>query len=679
MGLSSAIEWWEEWQLRILALSSMGIQVFLFFSAMMRKRAIPSWFRSIVWLAYLGSDATVIYAMASLFNRHKNQDYTNSFKVQGSYSLEVFWAPILLIHLGGQDVITAYNIEDNELWRRQVLTTVSQITVSVYVFYKSWWLDIIHSDLRMMQAAMQMFVFGVLKCIEKPWALRSASINMLVSSNSLITKIEKSNEEGDSIDISLESYVEEARKFVLNPSDVDGNRCHFKPYMLFVDLSLPYSLRLSILKTLWIRDDVHLLLQEELAHTFHRLYTKLRTLVPDHHVVWSTDWKNIPKSPRSIRSVLESISRILRILGLFFLFEASGIFLLSHKEVYKSNDIKVTYVLLCCTTMIEFLSLFGWVYTNIFRKNPPWSYKVSQCRLIGNYVGSSIKPCDSSGSIIVLVLQHVKSGWKDYITNVASYRMFNDNRGQWSLQRNNCDNEDLAWSVRAPFDESVLLWHLATDLCLLSEGYTNEGATRSIEISNYMMYLLLNNPDMLMAGTKRSLFTTAIHELKGIIGDETLEDIDLAHKIIAKMESSEGCPSFIHNACVLSKALLCLDNTKMWEVIEGVWVEMLCFSASRCRGYLHAKSLGNGGELLTFVWLLLLQMGMEPLAEKLQRAEIPKRGGNGAASAASLSSDKSLALQRKKTEVPSGDEGNIADVPSTSNDSIVIDIGDNAS
>ncbi|KAF2912583.1 hypothetical protein DAI22_10g022500 [Oryza sativa Japonica Group] len=491
--------------------------------------------------------------MASLFNRHKNQDYTNSFKVQGSYSLEVFWAPILLIHLGGQDVITVYNIEDNELWRRQVLTTVSQVIVSVYVFYKSWWLDIIHSDLRMMQAAMQMFVFGVLKCIEKPWALRSASINMLVSSNSLITKIEKSNE-GDSIDISLESYVEEARKFVLNPSDIDGNRCHFKPYMLFVDLSLPYSLRLT-----------------------------------------------------------------------------SGIFLLSHKEVYKSNDIKVTYVLLCCTTMIEFLSLFGWVYTNIFRNNPPWSYKVSQCRLIGNYVGSSIKPCDSSGSIIVLVLQHVKSGWKDYITNVASYRMFNDNRGQWSLQRNNCGNEDLAWSLRAPFDESVLLWHLATDLCLLSEGYTNEGATRSIEISNYMMYLLLNNPDMLMAGTKRSLFTTAIHELKGIIGDETLEDIDLAHKIIAKMESSEGCPSFIHNACVLSKALLCLDNTKMWEVIEGVWVEMLCFSASRCRGYLHAKSLGNGGELLTFVWLLLLQMGMEPLAEKLQRAEILKRGGNGAA------------------------------------------------
>ena len=31
---------------------------------------------------------------------------------------------------------------------------------------------------------------------------------------------------------------------------------------------------------------------------------------------------------------------------------------------------------------------------------------------------------------------------------------------------------------------------------------------------------------------------------------------------------------------------------RMWEVIQGVWVEMLCFSAGRYLGYFHAKSLG---------------------------------------------------------------------------------------
>ena len=37
------------------------------------------------------------------------------------------------------------------------------------------------------------------------------------------------------------------------------------------------------------------------------------------------------------------------------------------------------------------------------------------------------------------------------------------------------------------------------------------------------------------------------------------------------------------------------DN-EMWKVIQGVWVEMLCFSAGRCRGHLHATSLCKGGE-----------------------------------------------------------------------------------
>jgi hypothetical protein len=43
---------------------------------------------------------------------------------------------------------------------------------------------------------------------------------------------------------------------------------------------------------------------------------------------------------------------------------------------------------------------------------------------------------------------------------------------------------------------------------------------------------------------------------------------------------------------------------------------MLCFSASRCRGYLHAKSLGTGGEYLSYVWLLLWFMVLESVAER---------------------------------------------------------------
>ncbi|RLM69338.1 hypothetical protein C2845_PM17G11840 [Panicum miliaceum] len=70
-------------------------------------------------------------------------------------------------------------------------------------------------------------------------------------------------------------------------------------------------------------------------------------------------------------------------------------------------------------------------------------------------------------------------------------------------------------------------------------------------------------------------------------------------------------------------------DDEMWKVIQGVWVEMLCFSAGRCRGYLHATSLGKGGEYLSYVWLLLSYMGMETMAERTQRTELPAEGDAG--------------------------------------------------
>ncbi|KAG5051701.1 hypothetical protein JHK87_003899 [Glycine soja] len=43
--------------------------------------------------------------------------------------LLAFWAPIFLIHLGGPDTITAYALEDNELWLRHFVGLLSQTTL----------------------------------------------------------------------------------------------------------------------------------------------------------------------------------------------------------------------------------------------------------------------------------------------------------------------------------------------------------------------------------------------------------------------------------------------------------------------------------------------------------------------------------------------------------------------
>ncbi|GJN34682.1 hypothetical protein PR202_gb23367 [Eleusine coracana subsp. coracana] len=60
MGLSSVVDWWEVSQLHVLVLSSLITQWILFISSIGRRFAIPWWLRSVIWLAYLGSDALVI-------------------------------------------------------------------------------------------------------------------------------------------------------------------------------------------------------------------------------------------------------------------------------------------------------------------------------------------------------------------------------------------------------------------------------------------------------------------------------------------------------------------------------------------------------------------------------------------------------------------------------------------
>jgi hypothetical protein len=105
VDLSSAVQWWEEWQLRILVLGSLFLQfVLLFIGSMMRHARIPM-LRLCMWLAYLGADALAIYALAALFNRHKKTPAAGGrWRPAGG----VLWAPVLLIHLGGgQHAFTA--------------------------------------------------------------------------------------------------------------------------------------------------------------------------------------------------------------------------------------------------------------------------------------------------------------------------------------------------------------------------------------------------------------------------------------------------------------------------------------------------------------------------------------------------------------------------------------------
>lgn len=260
---------------------------------------------------------------------------------------------------------------------------------------------------------------------------------------------------------------------------------------------------------------------------------------------------------------------------------------------------------------------------------------------------------------------------KKYVQDVDTYRRFSDSRGEWTLHNEGAlrkgdelqqeralrrevelrkkegffTNTGLVSSLRRPFDESVIVWHLATDLCFFHHADNgSEDNRRCREISNYMAYLLFVNPEMLVPGARRRVFNVAYQQVRQtLVEDEPPEDEDdltkkkvpvggmedMARRIIFKMEeSADGTgPGLVRDAWELARELIDLGGDtdegkeKMWRVIRGAWVEMLCFSAGRCRGFLHAKNLGTGGEYLTYVWLLRAYMGMETLAQRIQITE----------------------------------------------------------
>ncbi|KAK3123028.1 hypothetical protein QOZ80_8AG0622670 [Eleusine coracana subsp. coracana] len=277
--------------------------------------------------------------------------------------------------------------------------------------------------------------------------------------------------------------------------------------------------------------------------------------------------------------------------------------------------------------------------------------KVARCVGLKDYVDQHwyVEQCSSSFAITKLVIAQVKAGWKDYIHGVSTYWAFNDRRGQLTLEQEGCYSE-LCWAVEGPFDETVLVWHIATDICFFFDKRDNDldfmcckeeshercgawckGSTHynaaicCREISNYMVYLLVVSPDMLMAGTRASMFSDARKELGKLFKNDkqSSQKLCFAREIYKRTHSSEDATpeeAIIPRATKLASQLLAFDDKKRWRVIQGVWVEVLCFSASRCRGYLHAKSLGSGGEYLSYVWLLLWYLGLESVAERQQRS-----------------------------------------------------------
>uniref|UniRef100_J3L7X6 DUF4220 domain-containing protein n=1 Tax=Oryza brachyantha TaxID=4533 RepID=J3L7X6_ORYBR len=667
---------WGEWEIRVLLLSSLSLQVFLLFTGGLRKRNVAAWLHFMLWLAYLLADSIAIYALGNLSQNQKLCS-NGSPHGAGDMHLLVFWAPFLILHLGGQDTITAFAIEDNELWLRHLLSLVSQIALALYVYWPP------PPPAGLLAPAILMFVSGVVKYAERTWALKSASMSSLRSS--MLTRPDP----GPNYAKSMEEYHSSKEaglhaEIVIVPERppddninvqeehmeygelvVKAHRFFHTFRRLFVDLILSFQDRtdsLAFFRRLQ-RDQAYKVVEIELLLMYESLHSK----------------SSVIHGPTG---------RYLRIFTLATPVISLLIFSGTDKASYKPVDVAVSYVLLGGAIFLEIYGILlmvisPWSFADLRKKDkclpmasrvfravkyflpegrPRWSNQMAQYNLIHYCLKD--KPTWLTRKLEKLEWDYnvrVKTIWDSFwythhidVSMVLKQLIFKKLK-----EKANSTADPMSYRrVEVEFDESIILWHIATDLIFYDEQQQDDdGDTRadksklelwssccfcscsdhapsaneshlndvshlpaaSREISNYMLFLLVMRPFMLTASIGQIRFGDTCAETKNFFlrgGEVQTPRQGAAALTKVKTEinprevKGDRSKSVLFDACRLAEQLRRLERQKRWRLVAGVWVEMLCYAAGKCRGNFHAKQLSQGGELLTVVWLLMAHFGM---------------------------------------------------------------------
>ncbi|CAH8278186.1 unnamed protein product [Arabidopsis lyrata] len=211
-------------------------------------------------------------------------------------------------------------------------------------------------------------------------------------------------------------------------------------------------------------------------------------------------------------------------------------------------------------------------------------------------------------------------------------------RGEWALRDSKLAEVDtlMRYIEKVDYDQSLLLWHIATELCFQKEdGGKMENLSKesyddrefSKIISDYMMYLLIMRPKLMseVAGIGTIRFRDTKAEAERFFKGRQIKDLrdmkrasetvlSVSTDIEPILVKGDRSKSVLFDASMLAKKLQNLKESSnedgKWKVLSKVWVELLCYAASHCKATEHVAQLSRGGELLNFVWLLMAHFGL---------------------------------------------------------------------
>jgi len=168
--------------------------------------------------------------------------------------------------------------------------------------------------------------------------------------------------------------------------------------------------------------------------------------------------------------------------------------------------------------------------------------------------------------------------------------------------------------LRGPFEHAILQLHLFTDYHIrgLSDDKRSElnngnGERANLvdicdEISNYMLYLLVGNPSMLPVSSTAQDTLALFPEKVFSTSKERVRDV--LHKDWW-VGGTEG-KILLGARALLDYPQSKLSPEELYVEIKEIWMRLLVYAAGKSRAESHTKQMSKGGgELLTFVWLLM--------------------------------------------------------------------------
>ncbi|KAL8160203.1 hypothetical protein V2J09_001741 [Rumex salicifolius] len=317
---------WSLWNLRGFIVFSFSLQCILIIGSSLRVQTAKSWVHRLIWLVYLLADWAAYYAIGLVVPINRLQDQLDT------YDIHSFWAPFLLLHIGGPNTIAGFSLEDNELWDRSVLHILVQAGATVISIYRSL------SKRRLLAPTLLVLVAALTRYAGRILALNKGSMDVLRREIVASKEPNKGKPDGNPITNVPIKGVEPV-KLAAHSYDL------FRKYKgIFCGLSIKDDREAYEDRTkLFSRkpDQALLEMEMEVSLAYDLFYTKIWTIVED------------------------KAGKILHIISLVSEVGALVLWAFANKQGYHRVDIKLTNALLVGGLFLDVVSLLKLVFSDL--------------------------------------------------------------------------------------------------------------------------------------------------------------------------------------------------------------------------------------------------------------------------------------------------------------------------